>query len=288
MTIALTEYLAGIAFILLLAIFAFKRNALTEGGTITAILIGLLVFIFPVQGITGRIWFALLAVFFLSSFFVTKFQSIQKKEVNKEFAKGDTRDYMQVFANGAAAALLAVIYYFYPLEGIFIAFAAALATVSADTWATELGILSRQKPFLITNLQRVDKGVSGAVSPFGLLAALAGALIIAVGAVFLVHLNNSFFASELSVPGGIAFFVVFVSLLGLLGSVIDSVLGATVQVMHYCKKCRKETERTTHGCSSKTFYSKGFKFFDNDVVNLVASLITAALAFFLYSFVAAL
>lgn len=279
---SLVEYLVGIIFILFLAIFAFKRDALTEGGTLTAITIGLLVFIFPAVPISGRIWFALLAVFFLSSYFVTKFKANKKEAVNKEFAKGSTRDLMQVFANGAGAALLAVIYHIYPLDSVFIAFATILATVNADTWATELGVLSSDKPFLITNLKRVEKGVSGAVSRFGLFAAFVGAITIAFSAILLMELDGRFFASKFLVPGGIPIFIGIVAVFGTIGSLIDSLLGATVQIMYYCKKCRKETERTVHSCGTATVYHKGLKFFDNDVVNLVSSLIAGLLAFVAY------
>lgn len=279
---SLVEYLVGIIFILFLAIFAFKRDALTEGGTLTAIAIGLLVFLFPSTPISGRIWFALLAVFFLSSFFVTKFKATEKEQVNKEFAKGSTRDLMQVFANGAGAALFAVIYHIYPLESVFIAFATVLATVNADTWATELGVLSRDKPFLITNFKRVEKGVSGAVSRFGLFAAFLGAIAIVFSAIVLMALDSRFFGSIFSVPGGIPLFIGIVTVFGTVGSLLDSFFGATLQIMYYCKKCKKETERTVHTCGTPAVYHKGIKFFDNDVVNLTSSLLAGLLAFAAY------
>ncbi|MFH0713798.1 MAG: DUF92 domain-containing protein [Candidatus Micrarchaeota archaeon] len=279
---SLAEYLIGIIFLLLFAIFAFKRDALTEEGTLTAITIGLLVFLFPLGPISGRIWFALVALFFLASFFVTKYCSRAKVTVNKEFAKGATRDLMQVFANGAGAAILAVIYYFYPHDVVFLAFAVVLATVNADTWATELGILSRSKPVLITNFKTVRRGVSGAVSIYGLLAAFIGSLLIALGAVLFIYFDSVYFGSIFRVPGGVYLFVAVVSVFGVLGSLVDSILGAVVQIMYYCKKCRKETERTVHRCGRHTVYYKGIKFFDNDVVNLISSLVTGLLAALVY------
>lgn len=279
----LAEYLIGIIFILSLAIFAFKREALTENGTLAAIIVGLLVFVFPVGPITGHIWFALLVVFFLASFFVTKYKLASKEHINKQFAKGATRDLMQVFANGAGAALLAVVYHFYPQETVFVAFATVLATVNADTWATELGILSKYKPFLVTTLKRVEAGISGAVSLSGFLAALIGAAIIGLTAVLLFQVDNVYFNSTITVPGGVVFFVFITTFFGVVGSLIDSFLGATLQVMYYCKKCKRETERVVHTCGTRTTYLKGLKFFDNDVVNLVASLIAGGLAFATYT-----
>lgn len=281
--VALIEYLIGIIFILLLAIFAFKRDALTEGGTLAAIVIGLLVFLFPLHPLNGRIWFALLTLMFLSSFFVSKISSSEKEKINKEFAKGSNRDFMQVFANGAGAAFIAVIYHFYPDPATFVAFATVLATVNADTWATELGVLSRDKPFLITSLKRVEKGISGAVSRFGLFAAFCGALFIALATILLVTIDNTYFGSSAVVPGGAGVFIGLVAILGALGSLVDSLLGATVQIMYYCKHCKRETEKTLHHCGEKTVYRKGIKFFDNDVVNLASSLIAGIASFFLYT-----
>ncbi len=275
---ALAEYLIGIIILLLFAIFAFKRDALTEEGTLVAIIIGLLVFIFPASPIAGRIWFTLLAVFFVTSFIVTKFNATSKEAVNREFAKGATRDLMQVFANGAGAALFAVIYYFYPSNAIFVAFAVVLATVNADTWATELGVLSKHRPILITTLKPVERGTSGAVSVVGLAASLVGALFIALSSVFLLFLNSSYTHVFVPIPGGVLGFILLVTVFGVIGSLIDSWFGATLQIMYYCKKCKKETERTVHTCGEKTTYFKGLKFFDNDVVNLASSLIAGAIA----------
>lgn len=277
----LIELLLGAIVIVTIAIFAFKKDLLNESGTLMAIIAGFIVFSFPASLIPGWIWFALLALFFILSSAVTRFRKIEKEQVNQEFAKGGVRDAMQVFANGAGAALFAVIYRFYPSEVIFLGFAVTLATVNADTWATELGILSKVKPYLITNLKRVERGASGAVSAFGTLAALAGSIAIALIAVLLINLTIPIdvFAKF---PLGVFGFIFIVSICGLLGSLIDSFMGATWQVMYYCEKCKKETERRIHKCGAKTVYKKGAKWFDNDLVNLLSSLVAALVGIAIY------
>ncbi len=273
--------LLGAIVIVGIAIFAFKKDLLNETGTLMAILLGFVVYSFPTAPVPGWVWFALLSLFFILSSVVTRFKKNDKEQVNQEFAKGGVRDAMQVFANGAGAALFAVIYHFYPADIVFLGFAATLATVNADTWATELGVLSKTKPFLITNLKRVEKGTSGAISTTGTLAALAGAFAIALAAIVLIVLTIPF-NIFVKFPLGVLGFVLLVTISGLFGALVDSLMGATGQVMYYCEKCKKATERRTHKCGTKTVYFKGAKWFDNDLVNLLSSLVSAVFAVALY------
>ncbi|NJS15001.1 MAG: DUF92 domain-containing protein, partial [Sphingopyxis sp.] len=67
---------------------------------------------------------------------------------------------------GRAGGGVCVVPLFFPESSIgWIGFAASLAAVNADTWATELGVLNPSSPRLITNLhKRVEKGTSGGIS----------------------------------------------------------------------------------------------------------------------------
>src|SRR5205085_9892042 len=96
----------------------------------------------------------------------------------------------------------------------------ALATATADTWATELGVLSPQQPRLITTGKHVAPGTSGGITLLGTTAAALGAF--ALGLVFwlLQRCQRSLIALPLTA---------LVS--GLAGSIVDSLLGATVQAM---------------------------------------------------------
>ena len=68
-------------------------------------------------------------------------------------------------------------------SGFFAAFASALA----DTLSSEIGILSKRKPVLITTLKQVKPGTDGGVTPLGMIAALVGATIIASVHFILFH-----------------------------------------------------------------------------------------------------
>ncbi len=275
--------LVGLIVSLLLAIYAFKKRELTDGGTIAAWFIGVSVFAFG-----GWTWLGLLVLFFLSSALLTRYKEKLKQRAYAEFAKGGTRDFWQVVANGALPSLIAVAYFLDPTPELFAAYAAVIATATADTWATELGILSKNA-WLVTTFKKVRTGVSGAVSIRGLLVSIAGAFFIAASAILLNVLNNSV---EWSILGSIFYdqfvgggrFLLIITFAGFAGAFADSILGATVQAAFYCEKCRTETEKTVHKCGTKTRLVRGIKQFDNDAVNFFSTFAGGAIAFALATF----
>lgn len=106
------------------------------------------------------------------------------------------------------------------------------AAVAADTFSSELGILSRGPPRLLTSLtlRRVPPGTNGGVTPAGLLAGLLGSMIIVVAAMFFVPFCDG------ARDGGASWteaqsraFVLGLTAWGALGSVLDSLLGGLLQ-----------------------------------------------------------
>lgn len=275
--------LIGVIVVLTLAIFAFRKEMLNEGGTLAALVLGIAIFILPKPPYEGWIWFVLLAAFFIFSSLATRFKSFAKKEVNADFAKGGVRDFAQVAANGAAPAFIAAVFHFYPEPIVFAAFVASIAVVIADTFATEIGVLSKSKPFLITSLKRVETGASGAMSLLGTGAGIIAALFIALLAIVLVSLPQILSNQlVLSFPGNSWLFVPIIVIAGFLGMVADSILGATCQVMFYCEHCKKVTEKKVHGCGHQTRVLRGARWFDNDITNLFSAIIGAAIAAVLF------
>src|SRR5215216_2184727 len=254
----------GLLLAALIAYLAYRAHSLNRNGAFTAILVGTIVF-----GLGGLQWAILLMVFFITSSGWSRAFKKRKQGLNEKFSKGSERDAGQVFGNGGLATLFVLVHALYPESIIgWVGFAASLAAVNADTWATELGVLNPTPPRMITDLgKRVEKGTSGGVSLFGTLASLLGASIIALPAAWFAN-NWALFP--------------IISLAGLTGSLFDSLLGATVQAMYYCPTDQKETEKhPLHICGTETVHIRGWKWLDNDGVNFACGAFGVITAFIL-------
>ena len=100
--------------------------------------------------------------------------------------------------------------YYLPFVGGFIG---AIATATADTLASEIGVLD-QNPRLITTFQKVNPGTNGAVSVLGTAVGIAGAAVIGIAAYFLGIMPNALSAILVSIISGTV------------GCFMDSILGA--------------------------------------------------------------
>jgi uncharacterized protein (TIGR00297 family) len=238
---------------------AWRLGHLSTTGAAAAIVVGGLVF-----GFGGWEGTLLLLLFFASSSALSRAGGLQKASLEGEFAKTGRRDGGQVLANGAMAAAFACAHAVTGEPGWKWGMAGALAAANADTWATELGVVFGRQPRLITTGVLVAAGTSGAVTLAGLGAALAGSLLIGLAMALM--------------PSG-AGSLGWVAAAGLLGSLVDSLLGATVQGIYYCPVCRKSTERwPLHGCGKPTLAERGWRWFNNDWVNFAATLAGGLLA----------
>jgi uncharacterized protein (TIGR00297 family) len=267
------QLLFGFLFAGLIALVAYRAHSLSKSGAWGALLEGTIIF-----GLGGWEWAVLLMAFFVSSSLLTRLFGKKKVSLNEKFDKGGTRDIGQVLANGGIASILAGLHYFFPSASwTWVMFAASLAAVNADTWATELGVLSPSQPRLISSWRPVERGTSGGISLHGILAATGGAAFIAL---FASLLGNSAIPSG-HVPAPVFLFL-FSTLAGLLGSMFDSLLGATVQAIYHCPQCDKETERhPLHTCGAKTVQVRGWNWLNNDRVNLGCAVMGAVIGIIL-------
>lgn len=82
------------------------------------------------------------------------------------------------------------------------------ACTNGDTWASEIGVLSKDKPYLITTLKQVPKGTNGGVSVLGLLASFGGGLVIGIvdyiASILLLHSFGNWKVIIISALGGLS------------------------------------------------------------------------------------
>ncbi len=268
----------------LLSILIIKKGYLTfPSGVVIGGLVGIVIFI-----ITPLLWIALL-VFFFSSSLLSRWKFDQKKDISIEFSKGDRRDALQVLSNSVPSIFFGIIYLFTNISSLtnengeiqlflvspwlYAAFG-SLATHTADTWMTEIGITSTEQPRLITNIRKkVPKGTSGGLSLIGTTAGLLGSLIISI-----IFTGALIFLSSSTIIH-IILTIFLIMLAGFLGALLDSLEGAIIQGIYYCEFCNKETEKKIHRCGQKTKFMKGFSSINNDFVNLSSAFIGGWIAF---------
>jgi uncharacterized protein (TIGR00297 family) len=255
----------------LIAWAAHRRSSLSGSGAAGAVIVGTVVL-----GCGGWVWGAVLVIFFVLSSMLSRYRASTKQHLAEKFAKGSRRDLGQVLANGGVGTVLAMAWAWQPQPIFLAAYIGALATVTADTWATELGVLSPRPPRLITTWRPVPVGTSGGVSVLGTTATVAGALTIGVSVATLHGL-------EQALGGGvhIAALLVLVPIAvvsGIAGSLFDSLLGATVQAMYHSASRAKETEKRIDPDGSANQLVRGWSWLGNDAVNLLSSVLGAWVA----------
>lgn len=266
-----------------IAVGAWANRMLSASGALGAVIVGALVF-----GGGGPIWALLLILFFATSSAASRWHADLKTGPTERFAKGSRRDLGQVLANGAVPAALAVLALRFPDAALFAAFAGALAAATADTWATEIGLLSDSPPALITTGEPVPRGTSGGVSIVGTLAAVAGAALIGLVAAVLFGtrelLDVGVFDARL-IDWSALRLLPIVAASGLASTVIDSYLGATLQATYHAEDDPPATltERPRAADGRPNAPVRGWRWLNNDAVNLIATSLGAALAWLLFA-----
>jgi uncharacterized protein (TIGR00297 family) len=260
---------AGLVLSAFIGAVAYRRHSLDRSGWLGAIITGTAIF-----GFGGWTWGSVLIVFFVTSSALSHFRQAQKQRIaGEKFEKGGRRDLWQALANGGAGAALALVY---GLTGepvmLLAAYVGVMATVTADTWATEIGVLSPHPPRLITSGRIVAPGTSGGVTLYGIGASAGGALLIgATTLLFMVAERGVWLVALL--PAALVG--------GVVGSLVDSLLGATVQAMYLSPTGETEKRASRDGVCYPLL--RGWRWMNNDTVNFLSSLAGGAAAFGVYA-----
>lgn len=248
----IARWAAGVGLAVLIALAARLAGLLRTSGALAAAVLG------SVAVAAGWDWGVLLVGYFLASNLLSRIGRREREartagRVDKEGA----RDATQVLANGGVFGLAALAFVASGHPVWMVVGAAGLAASAADTWATEIGTLSRSAARSIRNGRVVPPGTSGAVTAQGLMAAFAGAAFVASIAAF-HHWPRE--AVNAALLGGTA------------GALIDSILGAFLQSRRFCYECGLDTEQVVHRCGSRTTHQGGLRWMDNDAVNALSTL----------------
>lgn len=207
---------------------------------------------------------SLFAFFFLGSG-VSKIRNAQKRKAEETQEGGSGRNWKQVFCNSLPASVLAILYAMTKESAFLLLAFSVFSGAAADTFASELGMLSKGKVFFILNGKPVRRGLSGGVSRAGLGAGLLGSALL------------SLFAFPTFGWKGVLFAIVF----GFVSSLLDSVLGAAFQRKYRAADGGLQDRPNSPG----DLPIQGSRFITNNTVNLMSLTATVCLG---YTFLAVL
>lgn len=228
-------------YIVLLFSLAYHFHSLTRSGFYGGLIMGIIITL-----IGSWRFLVPLAVFFVLTSILSKII----KNTSFYRSKGSRRDIVQVYANGGIALLICIIDFIQPNGIYFFLFLASVSAAMADTWATEFGKLSNKKPVSILNLMPMQHGISGGITRIGTIGSILGACLMGL-------------TVWLSFP--MPTFVIYgIILSGFLGSIFDSILGATVQA-----KYETQIGETVETPETGARLISGHPWINNDVVNIL-------------------
>ncbi|QHS57091.1 DUF92 domain-containing protein [Mucilaginibacter sp. 14171R-50] len=188
---------------------SYKTGKLTSGGAVMGIIVAISIYLG-----TGLKGIAMLAAFFISATIATS-HSKGKKPAGSNTHQ-EKRDATQVLANGGLPALIGLVAFIVPGNGLLAAVltAAAFASATADTLSSELGTVYGKRFYNIINFRADENGRDGVISLEGTLIGIAGSVVIAALFAASFGLNSTF---------------LYIIIAGTAGNLADSVLGATLE-----------------------------------------------------------
>ncbi|MGN6420224.1 MAG: DUF92 domain-containing protein [Pseudobacter sp.] len=199
-----------LAIMLLVLFLSVRKKKLTLAAGIVAGMLGLIVMLGT--GLTGAL---MLIAFFAMGVLVSRYKRNRKQMVTG-ITHTEERNWVQVLANGGVAGICSILVFVDAEQMDLYVFLAAgsLAAAAADTVSSEIGTVHGSRFVNVLNWKREPPGGDGVISLEGTLAGLCAAAVIA-----LVYGLGVGISAE---PG-------YVMAAGVLGNLVDSMLGASLQ-----------------------------------------------------------
>ncbi|XP_028602889.2 transmembrane protein 19 isoform X1 [Podarcis muralis] len=271
------RWLVSILIPLIIASRGFKKKSLDHSGAIGGLVVG---FILTVANYS---FFAAMFMFFITSSKLTKWKGEIKKQIDSEYKEGGQRTWVQVFCNGGVPAELALLYMIesgpgeipidfskqYTASWMCLSLLGALACCAGDTWASEIGTAMSTEPRLITTWEKVPVGTNGGITFVGLISSLLGGTSVGVA----YFISQLMFVNDLDISAPQWPIIVFGGMAGLLGSITDSYLGATMQY----SGLDTSTGMVVNHQTKDAKHISGKPILDNNAVNLFSSVVIALL-----------
>lgn len=211
----LTLILLVIISIILIAALAVRFEKMDIPGAASGMILSILVWI----GGDVESLFALF-LFFILGTFASSWKKKTKQALGIAQENDGKRGISNVLGNGGIALILSMISIAFPhlQNHLILMIIASFASACSDTFSSELGNVYGKKYFNIINLRPATRGLDGVVSIEGLFFGVAGSLLISLPVLLFNY-------------GKITILVIFLA--GLIGNLMDSMLGATLQRRRY-------------------------------------------------------
>lgn len=207
---------------------------------------------------------------FASSSILSKVKKEAKKELEKVVCKTGPRDYIQALANLGTATFCMLAYVIFKEEYWIVGLLGSVATATADSWASEIGGISKKTPILITTFKPIKKGISGGITLLGTIGGISGSLILTIFSVWILTIFDFVFIQKIEL------IVLISSITGTIGFFLDSYVGVWFQALYKNEK-GEETENP-----QQAVLIKGFSWCTNDMVNFITTLLGAIIGIVFY------
>jgi len=205
--------------------FAFYKRILDIKGALAALALGLIISIF-----SDIYWLMALVGLLVLTSLVTRVRFNYKRQHGLAEGKIGERGINNVIAVGFIPGFIAL--FSYHLDNVHpglagLLFLVSLSIAAADTFASEVGVLS-DRAILITSFKRVAPGTDGGISLLGEMSAVLGAFFVSlIGFVFVTDLYFSGAGHGLAADPVV---LVICIAIGWIGCQLDSIMGALFQV----------------------------------------------------------